>query len=234
MFPVALAERLLHMFMPPEGTKVLDPFVGSGSSVLAAAKLGKEAVGIDISPEYIRLAKRRLEQPLIEEKHRHQCVLMLGDCRDVLPQMPDASFDLCITSPPYWNILNQKRTADGKAIRHYGNLRNDLGTIADYQEFLRALGGVFAQVYRLLRPKRYCCIVVMDLRKQDRFYPFHSDLAAELVSLGYEWDDLIIWNRAAEYNNLRPLGYPYRFRVNKVHEYILIFRKPDKSTVKTP
>lgn len=34
-------------------------------------------------------------------------------------------------------------------------------------------------------------------------------------------------------DNPRPLGYPYRFRVNKVHEYILIFRKPDKSTVKT-
>jgi hypothetical protein len=34
-----------------------------------------------------------------------------------------------------------------------------------------------------------------------------------------------VWNRQAEYNNLRPLGYPAVFRVNKVHEYLLIMQK---------
>jgi hypothetical protein len=37
----------------------------------------------------------------------------------------------------------------------------------------------------------------------------------------------MIWDRQKEYNNMRPLGYPYSFIVNKVHEYILIFKKPD-------
>ncbi len=36
----------------------------------------------------------------------------------------------------------------------------------------------------------------------------------------------IIWDRRTEYNSLRPLGYPSRSRVNKVHEYALIFQKP--------
>jgi hypothetical protein len=66
----------------------------------------------------------------------------------------------------------------------------------------------------------------MDIRKRDRFYPFHSDLASELVRVGFEWDDLIVWDRRHEYNNLRPLGYPAVFRINKVHEYLLIMRKP--------
>ncbi|MDW8222583.1 MAG: DNA methyltransferase [Gemmatales bacterium] len=226
MFPMALADRLIQIFLPPEGRRILDPFVGSGSTVLAAVQRGKEGVGIDISAEYIRLAKKRLQQGQLLAQAESLWTLSVGDCREVLPKFAECSFDLCITSPPYWNILNQRRTADGRAIRHYGNRPGDLATIADYGEFLKALGGVFAEVLRVLKPGCYCCVVVMDLRKQNRFYPFHSDLASELVCRGFEWDDLIIWNRASEYNNLRPLGYPYRFRVNKIHEYILIMRKP--------
>jgi hypothetical protein len=66
----------------------------------------------------------------------------------------------------------------------------------------------------------------MDLRKKNRFYPLHSDLAARLAAAGYIYDDLVIWNRQSEYNNLRPLGYPSVFRVNKVHEFVLLMRKP--------
>ena len=44
--------------------------------------------------------------------------------------------------------------------------------------------------------------------------------------IGFLFDDLIIWDRKHEYNNLRPLGHPSVFRINRVHEYILIFQKP--------
>src|SRR5205823_5145155 len=113
-------------------------------------------------------------------------------------------------------------TADLKAKRHYGNLQNDLGTIADYDAFLTALTAIFRDVWQVLKPGAYCCVIVMDLRKKNRFYPFHSDLAARLQDVGFLYDDLIIWNRQSEYNNLRPLGYPAVFRVNKVHEFILL------------
>src|SRR5204862_2126322 len=136
------------------------------------------------------------------------------------------SVDLCITSPPYWDILNQRRTADLKETRHYGNLRHDVGTIADYDEFLAALTQIFRDVLAALKPGAYCCVVVMDLRKKNQFFSFHSDLAARLSELGYIYDDLLIWNRQSEYNNLRPLGYPSVFRVNKVHEFVLLMRKP--------
>ena len=53
----------------------------------------------------------------------------------------------------------------------------------------------------------------------------HSDVAVEMQKIGFIYDDIIIWDRQYEYNNMRPLGYPYKFRINKVHEYILIFIK---------
>jgi hypothetical protein len=48
-----------------------------------------------------------------------------------------------------------------------------------------------------------------------------------MQELGFIYDDLILWDRRQEYNNLRPLGYPYKFRINKVHEFLLIFQKPE-------
>ena len=98
--------------------------------------------------------------------------------------------------------------------------------IEDYGDFLTELTRVFADVFVTLKAGAYCCVIVMDLRKKSRFYPFHSDLAARLQEVGFVFDDLIIWNRQSEYNNLRPLGYPAVFRVNKVHEFVVLMQKP--------
>ena len=82
-------------------------------------------------------------------------------------------------------------------------------------------------MFTALKPGKYCAVVVMDLRKKDKFFPLHADLARKLSEeIGFIFDDMILWDRRQEYNNLRPLGYPYVFRINKAHEFILIFKKP--------
>lgn len=225
LFPAALVERLMQAFLRPDGRVVLDPFMGTGSTLVAARNAGKHAIGFDLSPAFIDLARQRLEpNGLFDQSGSYE--IRAGDARELVASLAPDSIDLCVTSPPYWNILNQKRTADAKQKRHYGNLAGDLGTVASYEEFVRQLADVFEGVLRALRPGTYCCINVMDLRKKDRFFPLHSDLAHELVERGFIFDDLIIWNRGQEYNNLRPLGYPYTFRINKVHEFIVILQKP--------
>lgn len=221
MFPGQLVDRLIDSFLPPEGRVILDPFSGSGSTVCAAARMGLQGIGLELSPEYVQLGRDRLAGIGASASCEiHQCSAF-----DVGKHVSPDSVDLCITSPPYWNILNQKRTADLKSVRHYGNLSADFGTIDSYEEFLDTLAEVFRQVLITLKPRAYCCVVVMDLRKRDQFFPFHSDLATRLQKVGYKYDDLIIWNRQSEYNNLRPLGYPSVFRINKVHEFVLLLQK---------
>lgn len=232
LFPKMLVERLIETFLPTEAEVVLDPFAGTGSTLVAVQKMGKRGIGLELSPSFAGVARRRLEGcETASDNAELPCDNRLSEIHvasavELSKYVRPESVDLCITSPPYWDILNQKRTADLKATRHYGNLADDLGTITDYEEFLTSLTAVFRNVLVALKPGAYCCVVVMDLRKKNRFFPFHSDLATRLQEIGFLYDDLIIWNRQSEYNNLRPLGYPSVFRVNKVHEFILLLQKP--------
>jgi DNA modification methylase len=232
IFPSALVTRLIACFTNRRDRVVLDPFAGTGSTVVAAQQLGKMGIGIELSPKFARLAESRCQQrPHVAADDRKDgnvgsSRIIHGDARKLLQYVHAGSVDLVITSPPYWDVLLRKRSADYKDIRNYGDEDADLGKLHDYQRFLDELRAVFEQVFGALRPGAYCCVVVMDLRKKDHFYPLHSDLATFMRDIGYRYDDLIIWDRHHEYNNLRPLGYPAVFRVNKAHEFILIFQKP--------
>jgi DNA modification methylase len=226
IFPVQLSMRLMECFLTDADSIVLDPFVGVGSTVLAARKLGKIGIGLDISPKFVDIALKRLGQADMFVDSSRQSRIITADARSLLDHVDPESVDMVITSPPYWNILTEKRTADYRQTRHYGDMIEDLGKITDYHEFLSALQGVFRLVYQVMKPSKYCIVVAMDLRKKDKFYSYHADIATFMQQIGFIYDDVIIWDRRQEYSNMRPLGYPAKFRINKAHEYILIFQKP--------
>lgn len=216
-YPVALCEKLIRTFSKAKSC-VLDPFNGIGSTTVAAQKLGCDAVGIDLSEDFCNIAKQRVGK---DDKIQ----IINGDSFEVLKTLPANHFDICVTSPPYWDILNMKRSADQKDSVNYSDKTNDVGNIANYGEFIDTLSNLFSSVNRVLKKGGYCIVNVMDIRKKSNFYPLHSDLATALQKVGFIYDDLIIWDRQSDYNNMRPLGYPYKFRINKVHEYLLIFIK---------
>jgi site-specific DNA-methyltransferase (adenine-specific) len=62
-YPEELAYRLVRMFSF-EGDTVLDPFMGTGTTLLAAARCARNAIGIEVEPEYVKMAKTRLETKL--------------------------------------------------------------------------------------------------------------------------------------------------------------------------
>lgn len=227
MFPWKLAARVIETFCKPTMTSVIDPFIGSGSTLVACQHLGKQGTGIDISREYLNLAERRLSEIAKPKKHKHR--LIHDSSESALTKLSSSSFDMCFTSPPYWDILSQRRTADGKGIKDYARKNENLSNIDDYDVYLLKMQSIFKEVHRVLRPGSYCVVNVMDIRKKSTFYPLHQDLSDALVEIGFNLDDIIIWDRRKDYNFLRPLGYPYVFRVNKVHEFLLIFQK----TIKT-
>ena len=216
-FPVSLCEKLIHTFSK-KNYKILDPFDGIGSTMIAAQNTGRYGIGIDLSYDFCKIAKSRL-------KKDKKIEIINGDSEIVLKKIKNKYFDLCITSPPYWDILNMTRTADNKNKRNYSNKKSDLGNIDDYDKFISKLMDIFKEVQRTLKAGGYCIINVMDIRKKSYFYPLHIDVSNAMQKLGFTLDDIIIWDRQQDYNNMRPLGYPFKFRINKVHEYLLIFLK---------
>lgn len=219
MFPEALVGRVLDCFLNSTGRVVLDPFMGLGTTLLAACNAGHSGVGFELYANFADQARKRLAE------HSGCYTIINESASSVDSHLLPESVDIVVTSPPYWNMLSRRRTADYKGIRKYGKDQVDLGNIDDYEEFLNQLVQIMYRVRNVLKRNRYCVINVMDLRVKNRLYTFHSDLYSEMQKIGFILDDIIIWDRGREYNNLRPLGYPYKFRINRVHEYLLIFER---------
>ncbi len=101
--PVLLLERIINIASPPGGV-VLDPFCGSGTTLVAAQLLGRSSIGIDCSEEAVELARSRLEYPTKSEsavlqKGRqayrnadpHALSALLG--ADIIPVQRNSSID---------------------------------------------------------------------------------------------------------------------------------------------
>jgi len=73
-YPIELAERLVRMFSFV-GDTVLDPFMGTGTTNLAAAMCGRNSVGVEIDPHYFNMASERLEASLAGLFSPHTIVL---------------------------------------------------------------------------------------------------------------------------------------------------------------
>ncbi|MEW5784970.1 MAG: site-specific DNA-methyltransferase [Bacillota bacterium] len=225
-FPEMLAQRCIEIFTGGPGEIVLDPFAGSGTTLIGARNLGRQGIGLELYEHYLTLFKERLlaEGQALDGSAVPEPRFILGDARRLEEYIAPQSVDFVLTSPPYWNILKARRSADHRESRFYGDHPADLGLTENYASFIRELQAVFSRVRNVIKPGCHCVVAVMDLRKKDLFFPLHMDLCAAFSEIGFTLDDIIIWDRRAEYNRLRPLGYPSVFRVNKIHEYLLIFR----------
>ncbi|HEX2699315.1 MAG TPA: site-specific DNA-methyltransferase [Acidimicrobiales bacterium] len=68
-FPVQLPERLIHLYTF-RGDIVLDPFMGSGSTLVAASRTGRRGVGYDTDPSYVATARQRIRQAADHQAQR--------------------------------------------------------------------------------------------------------------------------------------------------------------------
>lgn len=224
IFPTAFAQRIIECFNLGQIKQIVDPFAGIGSTILAAKQIGINATGIELNPEYAQIANERISQ-VLPFNGNPDCFIHNDDARNMTKIIPASTTDFVLTSPPYWDILLEKRTVFSNQTKNYGGEENDLGKIRDYTEFLDQIYSVFQSMNKIMKMEAKAIIVVMDIRKGKKFYNFHNDIIESMQSNGFELEDIIIWDRKSDYHALKPVGYPSVFYVNKIHEYILIFRK---------
>jgi len=226
-FPETLVRGFVDFFTKP-GMWVLDPFMGTGSTLLAARASGRNAVGVEINSRYVSIAKKRLREDNGADDTKQ--LALRGDSRDIanlvekqdLPRM-----DFCITSPPYWNQLKrasmrQRERVDKGWDTRYSNDLRDIGNIDGYQEFLDAQRLIFDQVYRVVRGGGYLVVVTNNVFFEGRLYPLAFET---MTSLSRTWvpKDEKIWLH--DDKRLLPLGVYNAWVGNRSHQYCLIFRK---------
>ena len=142
MFPQMLIQRLIKCFTTEEDMYILDPFAGSGSALVAAHNSGKCGIGFEINDNYIKLAKSRITQMGIFSNTSQK--IYQKDASHLTELLEPESIHFCVTSPPYWDIMSQKRTADYKRIRDYGDHPENIAKIKNYDSFLDKLAKIFS------------------------------------------------------------------------------------------
>ncbi len=209
-------------FFTKEGMSVIDPFCGIGSTMEACKRTHRVGYGTELNPKYYNLILKRT--PEFKDN------LFNIDAARIL-ELNIPKIDFCISSPPYWDILNRStRDFEKKRERmqldiNYSDAELDLGNIPDYGLFLEKLSNIYIKIYDLLRDNAYIVIIIKNVKKDGRFYPLAWDLA-RILSQKYIMKDEKIWIQ--DKVGLAPYGYPFSWTSNIIHHYCIILRKEEK------
>jgi DNA modification methylase len=236
VFPVGLPTKCIQLFTH-EGELILDPFVGIGTTLLAAQDTNRNAVGFDLKKEYVEYAKKRLDQSVFTSLARQ--VAICDDALNIPQYLKEEMVSLSVTSPPYANMLNRPRK--NKSIRgdlrgnehyltvqQYSNDPRDLGTM-DAQSYANALGEIYRGILPLLRPKAHCVINLTDLWWENQRILVHVFVIDAMQKAGYELRNIIIWDRRNLVNKVGIFGWPNNYiTLGTTFEYILDFWKPPR------
>lgn len=228
-FPETMAQEFIEFFTKSGGT-VLDPMAGTGSTLVAALRAGRNSYGIELNPKYAEIAKE-----IIGEERRALGAKVAGLIAEVVHgdaaqlinyQLP--LIDYVLTSPPYWDMLHvkgaetqKKRRASSDLDVHYSDDPNDLGNIHDYEAFLEKLVEIYEGLKPLLRAQAYLTIIVKNVKKGGKIYPLAWDLGRELGKT-YTLKDERLWLQ--DNQRLSPFGLGSAWVSNTFHHYCLQFR----------
>jgi DNA modification methylase len=157
------------------GDVVLDPFAGYGTTLAVASRLGRTAVGVELLPEHVELARARTAGT---------ARVVQGDARR-LTELVAGPVDLVLTSPPYMT-----------AVAHPENPLTGYSTDdGQYSTYLSEIGLVFSQVAALLRPGGHAVVNVANLYTGDHVTPLAWDLGREVARhLAFRGETFLCWD----------------------------------------
>lgn len=245
-YPEKLCSRLITMYSKEDDT-VLDPFLGTGTTVIAAIKENRNAIGIELTDHFFDIANTSISETsnhsqigFFESPSFGHYDLYKGDCTEILKNLADDTVQLTVTSPPYADLIH--KIVDDRTFHHkksafvtennattklYSDDERDLGNMP-MELYLHKVQTVMNELFRITKPGGYNAWVVKDFRDTKNQIPYvdlHSKIAAAGEKSGFNYHDLIIWDQN-QHRKLVLLGYPSVFYVNQNHSYIVIMRKP--------
>jgi DNA modification methylase len=192
------------------GDSVLDQFCGGGSTLVEAKLLGRNIVGMDINPDSLNHCLEKIDFNFLDSGNvdvRH------GDARS-LDSISDGEMDFICTNPPHADI-----------IRYSHNIPQDLSGFS-VGSFLSAMEIVAAESYRVLKPGKFCAILMGDPRRKGHVVPVSFNVMRIFEAVGFRIKEIIVRER----RNRKPRGYWKNSSLEHnflmiAHEHIFVFTK---------
>ena len=232
-FPETLAQEFIEFFTK-EGQVILDPMVGTGSSLVAALRSGRHSIGIELNQTYVDIAHQAVESErkvLGAAAKNLTCQVIQGNALNISGYFEEYSLptvNYMLTSPPYWDMLHAKGAKTQKKRRttpeldlHYSDDPDDLGNIHSYDEFLDKLVEIYIAIKPCILPRGYLTIIVKNIKKGGKIYPLAWDIARRLGDI-YTLKDEKVW--CQDDIRLAPYGLGNAWVSNTFHHYCLQFR----------
>ena len=199
--------NLITKYSKP-GDWILDQFLGSGTTLVEAKLLNRNAVGVDINPQSISISERNLK---LQCETKSKIYTRRGNAKN-LEFIRDEKIDLVCTHPPYSNIIKYSKGIAG-----------DLSLLG-VEEFLCEMRDVARETYRVLREGKICAVMIGDIRRRGDVIPLGFRLMSVFLEAGFITKEIII----KEQHNCGSTDYWKNKNCNFLllaHEYIFVFRK---------
>lgn len=200
-----------------KGDTVCDPMLGSGTTLVECKLLGRNGVGVDINEDAAMIAMNRLDFGFntLDQEHGDTNVdVYVGDARH-LDAIEDGKVDLVATHPPYWGIIPYSKAS----------IPGDLSALR-FEDFMREMGKVAKECYRILRPDGHGAILIGDTRRHRHYVPISVGVLGGFLDAGFILrEDIIKLQHKTKMSRERWSADRYDF-YKIAHEHLYVFRKP--------
>lgn len=224
VFDPVLCEVLYSWFVPAGGT-VLDPFAGGSVRGIVAGMLGLNYWGIDLRKDQVE-ANQQQWAPLDKPGSNGVVCWEQGDSQVALDHFGN-EVDFVFSCPPYHDL------------EQYSDDPADLSNM-DYADFCKVYRSIITKAMERLKPNRFACFVVGDIRAKDGSYRnFVSEtIDAFTKCLDANGRPVMLYNEIILVNvaGSLPVRVGRQFensrKVGKMHQNVLVFFKGDPKTIK--
>jgi hypothetical protein len=230
-----VARNLILRYSKP-GEVVLDQMCGGGTTLIECKLLSRNAIGVDINYDAVMLTMDRLNfsYKTLDSSYKEPTIKVYhGDARN-LNLIEDNSIDLIATHPPYANIIPYSKEK---------KIEGDLSQVYSLEEYLKGMYEIAKESFRVLKPKRYCAILIGDTRKHRHYVPIAFRVMQKFLDVGFILKEDVIkiqWHtkttgekwtglakKADECWVEKPENRKYWTDFYLIaHEHLFIFRKP--------
>lgn len=176
-WPPQMARNIILRYSKP-GETVLDQMCGSGTTLIECKLLGRNAIGVDINLDCIMLTRDRVNfdyTPLDPNYVKPIIKTYVGDARN-LNLIESDSIDLIATHPPYANIIPYSKEK---------KIEGDLSAVHSLEEYINGMREIAKESYRVLKPGRFCAILVGDTRRNRHHVPIAFRTMQAFLEAGF-------------------------------------------------